>query len=99
MGKDFFGLNTISASTEFNYNWTFITPYIDTAISKNTQQNRKAISIEWEPSSSSLIDLSLLTDQSQPILYFDYITIYEDDMHGNGFLSLECKIRVMINAF
>jgi type 2A phosphatase activator TIP41 len=47
------------------------------------------------PCEESGLDMTLLTDQSVPILYYDEIKLFEDDMHDNGYTSLTCKIRVM----
>jgi len=73
-------------STEFNYDWTYSTPYLGTTIIHGQT---------WRQEANSGIDMQLLTDQTQPILYFDDVNIYEDDMHDNGYVSLRCKIRVM----
>ena len=59
--------------TEFNYDWTYSTPY--SGSSKNSG---------WKSIETSGIDLSLLTDQTQPIIFFDDVHLYEDDMHDNG---------------
>jgi type 2A phosphatase activator TIP41 len=76
-------------STEFNYDWTYSSPYLGTII---PGQN-------WKQETKSGIDMKLLTDQTQPILYFDDVNIYEDDMHDNGYVSLRCKIRAMPTCF
>ena len=107
--------STKHCSTEFNYDWTFSTPYVgairmrssplpsDGADSKpatmTTTSPPPPPRRTWNPSASSGLDLSLLTDQSQPILYFDDVTLYEDDMHDNGYVSLRCKLRVMPTCF
>ena len=41
------------------------------------------------------MNLVLLQDQSLPILLFDQVVLYEDDLHDNGQATLTCKIRVM----
>jgi len=79
-------------STEFHYDWTFSTPYCGTVFHSDKD-------LFWNPKSTSGFDLSLLTDQSVPILYFDNIRMYEDDMHDNGYVNLSCKIRVMPKCF
>jgi len=92
-----FGKGAVAAalkhcSTEFNYDWTFSSPYTGTSL---VSGKTKA----WTKAESSGINFSLLTDQSQPILFFDDVTLYEDDMHDNGYVSLKCKIRVMPTCF
>ncbi len=86
-----------NTNNEFNYDWTFSTPYIGTStIVQNTSEtNYQKESLEWIPSTTSMIDLSYLTDTTQPILYYDEINLYEDDMHDNGYVSLRCKVRIM----
>jgi type 2A phosphatase activator TIP41 len=39
--------------------------------------------------------MSLLTDTSVPILYYDQILLYEDDLHDNGAVEYSIKVRVM----
>lgn len=92
-----FGKGAVAAalqhcSTEFNYDWTFSSPYTGTSL---VSGETKA----WTKTEFSGINLSLLTDQSLPILFFDDVTLYEDDMHDNGYVSLKCKIRVMPTCF
>jgi len=41
------------------------------------------------------MNLSLLQDTSQPILYFDEIHLFEDDLHDNGVVNFKIKLRVM----
>lgn len=96
-----FGQNVVSvnASSEFNYDWTFSTPYTGSAFLYHNRINNKSDNVQWKQSSTSLIELPLLTDQTQPILFFDDINLYEDDMHDNGYVSLKCKIRVMPTCF
>lgn len=77
-------------STELHYDWTFSSPFSGnwTIKSSNTP-------IDWNETEESGIDMQMLVDQSQPILYFDDVNLYEDDMHDNGYVSLRCKLRVM----
>ncbi|EEC45179.1 predicted protein, partial [Phaeodactylum tricornutum CCAP 1055/1] len=37
----------------------------------------------------------LLTDTSIPILFFDEIILFEDDLHDNGQVEFSVKLRVM----
>ncbi len=78
-------------STEINYDWTFSSPYAGSI----------SACCNADECSHSGIDeyMHLLTDQSQPILYFDDVHLFEDDMHDNGYVSLRCKIRVMPTCF
>ena len=65
--------STFLQAVEFNYDWTYSTPY--SGSSKNSG---------WNSIETSGIDISLLTDQTQPIIFFDDVHLYEDDMHDNG---------------
>ena len=53
--------------------------------------NRK----QWQSLDQSHIPFHLLQDTTQPILLFDDIHLYEDDLHDNGDVSLNIKVRVM----
>jgi hypothetical protein len=50
---------------------------------------------QWHPLPQSNIPFHLLQDTSQPILLYDDIHLFEDDLHDNGESSLNIKIRVM----
>jgi hypothetical protein len=93
-------INSLNTTSEFNYDWTFSTPYTGTTLFYSDPSRQNIFTGgAWNPSPVSLIDFTLLTDQSQPILYFDDINLYEDDMHDNGYVSLRCKLRVMPTCF
>jgi hypothetical protein len=49
----------------------------------------------WRRLRKSHIPLHTLRDNAQPILLYDDVHIYEDDLHDNGEVSLNVKIRVM----
>ena len=70
-------------TTEFHYDWSFSTPYVQTG------------GINWIPLQSSGMNRALLQDTSQPILYFDENQLYEDDLHDNGVVTFTLKTRVM----
>jgi type 2A phosphatase activator TIP41 len=68
----------------FHFDWTFSSPFCG--------------SVEggfWDPLSSSGLRLEMLKDQSIPILFFDELILYEDDLHDNGHVQFSLKIRVM----
>lgn len=73
-----------SASDSFHYDWSYSTPYIGT-----TEGGA------WEEMDDSGMRMELLTDQSVPILYFDDVVLFEDDLHDNGQAILSVKLRVM----
>ena len=95
-------------SSQFYYDWTFSSPYAGTIIHQskhsntctgdeknigevNDFNNRKL----WQPLQQSHIPFHLLQDTTQPILLYDDIHLYEDDLHDNGDVSLNIKVRVM----
>jgi type 2A phosphatase activator TIP41 len=71
--------------SNFHYDWTFSTPHACTT----------TMDVSWTPLETSGMNLALLQDQSVPILLFDEVVLYEDDLHDNGQATLTCKIRVM----
>jgi len=74
-----------------HYDWSFSTPYLGTTSTPNNNSNL----FTWHSLPTSGLNMSLLTDQSVPILYFDDITLMEDDLHDNGQVQYSIKIRVM----
>jgi len=71
-------------SSAFHYDWTFSTPFAG-----------KVEGGQWQELEESGMRMSLLTDRSVPILFFDEIVLFEDDMHDNGQVELAAKLRVM----
>jgi hypothetical protein len=98
-------------SSEFYYDWTFSSPYAGTILTnihssssnKNISNDEHSSNIiqlinnrqQWQPLPQSQIPFHLLQDTSQPILLYDDIHLFEDDLHDNGETSLNIKIRVM----
>lgn len=76
--------NKSKASGPFHYDWTFSTPF--------------AVKMEggtWLELDESGMRMDLLTDKSVPILFFDEIVLYEDDLHDNGQVQMSIKLRIM----
>ncbi|XP_008812905.2 TIP41-like protein isoform X2 [Phoenix dactylifera] len=80
-----------------DYDYTFTTPYCGSeAIEPNTE---KAIledgccSLCWEDSDQR-IDLAALSSK-EPILFFDEVVLYEDELADSGVSLLTVKVRVM----
>ena len=90
---------TSSNSSEFYYDWTFSSPYAGTIICLGHDNNCKESTINnrnmWHPLRRSHIPFHMLQDNSLPILLYDDVHLYEDDLHDNGDVSLTVKIRVM----
>jgi len=97
-----------ASASDFRYDWTYSSPYAGTLVyrgdasttcsSEDTAWHGPALLNGrnlWTSIACSGIDLALLSDRSQPILYFDDVTLYEDDLHDNGVSQINVKIRVM----
>jgi type 2A phosphatase activator TIP41 len=88
-----------SSSTDFYYDWTFSSPFVVKTIPMHDNNDNDNIAAtphyHWKPLQSSGINMALLQDTSQPILFFDEIELYEDDLHDNGDVSYKIKVRVM----
>ena len=68
----------------FHFDWTYSSPFCG--------------SVEggvWDPIPTSGLKLEMLKDKSVPILFFDELILYEDDLHDNGHVQFSLKIRVM----
>lgn len=66
------------------FDWSYSTDY------KGTEQSPSTL---LEPSSNP-IPLDLLK-RPDPIIFFDEVMLYEDEMADNGITLLSCKVRVM----
>lgn len=67
----------------FHYDWSFSTPFCD-----------KVEGGSWHEMAESGLKLSLLSDSSLPVLFYDEVVMYEDDIHNNGQIHYSVKIRV-----
>jgi type 2A phosphatase activator TIP41 len=70
--------------SRFHYDWTYSTPFCG-----------KLEGGHWSEIDESGMRLELLTDQSVPILFFDEVILFEDDLHDNGQAQFSVKLRVM----
>ena len=66
------------------FDWSYTTDYKGTLRAENHM---------FEPSTSP-IPLELLK-RPDPILFFDEVMLYEDEMADNGITQFSCKLRVM----
>ncbi|KAG7356796.1 TIP41-like family protein [Nitzschia inconspicua] len=86
-------------STEFHFDWTYSTPFAGNIFVSGHHiqgsKNNNASPISWKPLPQSGMPMYLLTDTSAPILYYDHIILYEDDLHDNGGVEYSVKVRVM----
>lgn len=83
-----------NGSSVFHYDWTFSTPHAGSVVASSGEADPSSF-LQWHFLDSSGMPMHLLRDQSVPILLFDEIVLYEDDLHDNGEISLVCKVRVM----
>lgn len=51
-------------------------------------------SVEWVGADERVVDMALLQSRD-PILYYDDLSLYEDELHDHGLVSLTVKARVM----
>jgi len=80
---------------ELHYDWTFSTPFIGTTKPIKDPQQQTNQNDTWTKNNQSGLSWATLRDTSQPILFFDEVCLYEDDLHDNGCTSCTVKIRVM----
>ena len=85
---------------ELNYDWTFSTPYVGTTTTSTSKETMETDDMTtqqhmWDKQSQSGLSWSTLRDKNQPILFFDEVCLYEDDLHDNGCTSCTVKLRVM----
>ena len=66
------------------FDWSYSTDYTGT-VSRNAK--------DFEPTTQA-IPVELLK-RPDPILFFDEVILYEDELADNGIAMLSCKIRVM----
>ena len=73
-----------NVSAVFHYDWTYSTPF-----TCNHEGGK------WKELEKSGMNMSLLTDTSVPILFFDEVIMFEDDLHDNGQVQYSVKLRAM----
>ena len=78
-------IGAITTPDEMNFDWTYTTPYGGTFPS----------TVTWCKLDTSAIPIAMLMDVSQPILLYTNNPLFEDDMHDNGDVTLNVKLRVM----
>ncbi|XP_048231671.1 TIP41-like protein isoform X1 [Ricinus communis] len=83
-----------------DYDYTFTTPYcgsetieVDTEKNESGEFLEASSSLHWEDSEQK-IDLVSLASK-EPILFYDEVVLYEDELADNGVSLLTVKVRVM----
>lgn len=69
------------------FDWSYSTDY------KGTVLSAQGRGLDFEEASTA-IPIELLK-RPDPILFFDEVILYEDELADNGITMLSCKIRVM----
>ncbi|XP_059647854.1 TIP41-like protein [Cornus florida] len=86
-----------------DYDYTFTTPYCGSeTVEINTQRGREtseegSCSLHWEDCEEQ-IDVVALASK-EPILFYDEIILYEDELADNGVSLLTVKVRVMPSSW
>ncbi|XP_048231672.1 TIP41-like protein isoform X2 [Ricinus communis] len=78
-----------------DYDYTFTTPYCGSETIENESGEflEASSSLHWEDSEQK-IDLVSLASK-EPILFYDEVVLYEDELADNGVSLLTVKVRVM----
>lgn len=71
------------------FDWSYSTDYKGTTRAENSDS-----SWQFTDNSSTPIRLDLLS-RPDPILFYDDVILYEDELADNGIAMFSCKIRVM----
>lgn len=83
------------------YDWTFSNDYCLTLLSADSKAILSARSLSspkgWQitRTESCLIDYEVLKRRDLPILFYDELLLYQDDLEDCGEVSMEAKLRVM----
>lgn len=76
-----------------HYDWTYTTEYKGT-IHDDDEKSNEAVRYVFRRDDSAELPIDKLS-RPDPILYFDDMILYEDELADNGISLLTCKIRVM----
>jgi len=72
------------------FDWSYSTDYRGTTHATATPQ------VQWETADKSKTPIRAdLLARPDPILFYDDVTLYEDELADNGIAVMSCKIRVM----
>ncbi|CAN1164650.1 TIP41-like protein [Linum perenne] len=80
-----------------DYDYTFTTPYIGSETIENQCESGEPIDgngkLQWEDCKEQIDVVSLAS--KEPILFYDEVVLYEDELADNGVSLLTVKVRVM----
>ncbi|KAM0755576.1 TIP41-domain-containing protein [Meredithblackwellia eburnea MCA 4105] len=92
--------STSDLSVQKPYDWTYTTQHRGTislpspSSSNQSQPSTSPPSFEAAPSTHPGIPLHLLARQDIPILFFDEVPLFEDELGDNGIAELVVRVRV-----
>lgn len=73
------------------YDWTFSPSYAG---------SMTILDEPWRPTSSPDLELDMdLLRQPDPILWFDHVLLFEDELHDHGISSLSVRFLILSNLF
>jgi hypothetical protein len=61
----------------------------------NAASEKLFVPSSWQKSESNGIEYDMLRSRDMPILFYDEVTLYQDDLEDCGEVSLDVKLRVM----
>ncbi|KAL5561328.1 hypothetical protein UlMin_031075 [Ulmus minor] len=81
-----------------DYDYTFTTPYCGSETIENEKgMSEGANNLQWDDCKEQ-IDLAALTAK-EPILFYDEVVLYEDELADNGVSLVTVKVRVMPSSW
>ncbi|KAF3324027.1 TIP41-like protein [Carex littledalei] len=87
-----------SEQVVLDYDYTFTTPYCGSEAREHNTPKAKledsCLGLCWEDTDEQ-INLAALSSQTEPILFYDEVVLYEDELADNGVSLLTVKVRVM----
>eukprot|EP00164_Ancoracysta_twista_P002606 GFYU01003467.1.p1 GENE.GFYU01003467.1~~GFYU01003467.1.p1 ORF type:complete len:267 (+),score=78.37 GFYU01003467.1:152-952(+) len=79
---------------EMDYDWTYTTAYTGTIMIKDEKAGSDIQGPGRVEATEEEINMEMLKAR-EPMLYYDDVVLFEDELHDNGIASLSCKVRVM----
>ncbi|XP_074275486.1 TIP41-like protein [Silene latifolia] len=76
-----------------DYDYTFTTPYGGSEMIDTNSKKAAACNLYWEDCEEK-IDVAALTSK-EPILFYDEVVLYEDELADSGVSLLTVKVRIM----
>lgn len=86
---------------DHGFDWTYTTKYKGEVISAKSASAASAVSDSSAAAAAAVVESTndeiplAMLQRPEPILWYDSIPLFEDELHDNGVASLTVKIRVM----